>query len=333
MKHVGPKELLINSNLRNNQYYPVKFYDAAGVEVNATTPAIAATASSMVIVGFATINKADIVKVNMTRGIAASQQASVLTITTFVAPAVPTQVSFRFRVTDYSYDAQNARNLFTFGDYKNFSIQVLPSDTAATVATKLIDLINFEANRYGTSLLRAVSGGSGVVNLSINTSNPHPEKMRFTLEVKDEDSMGLTPSTVVTAYTFTNTTSNSEGTGTAKYLTSNLKLLTDMTTRPYWGVYNHQLPVEGGLYANMYIETTFARNDIHGQSGTNEPVAGSGKFDIYVLGNTGAADDDRVLSSIAGFLDASTGSKLYYDRTTDGNGNLTPVATLAEYLA
>lgn len=328
MKHVGPKELLINSNVPANSLYPVRLLDAAGATIASTT-ANAATAATLVIDGFGTIKKSQVVRSNMTRGIAASQQASVLTLTTFVAPAVPTQVSFRFRVTDYSYDAQNARNLFTFGDYKNFSIQALPSDTAATIATKLIAIINFEKNRYGTSLLRAVSGGAGVVNLSIDTTNPHPEKMRFTLEIKDEDSMGLTPSTVVTAYTFTNSTTNSEGTGTAKYLTSNLKLLTDMTTRPYWGVYNHQLPTEGALYANLYLETIFNRSDIHGQSGTNEPVSGSGKYDIHVVETTpgAAVADDSIISVIATFLDNSPSTDDNYYNTAGVVGNL------AAYLA
>jgi hypothetical protein len=330
MKHVGPKELLINSNALNNAYYPVKFYAADGTETVPTSPATAAAAATMVIPGFATVKKADIVKVNMTRGIAASQQSMTLTLTV-AAPSIPTQVNFRFKVTDFSYDAQNSRNLMKFGDYKNYSITAVSGDTATTLAAKLVALINFEGNRYGTSLLRA-SNTAGVVTITLNTTNPHPEKMTISATVYDEGNLELVPSSVVTSMVVAYPTKNSEGTNTAKYLTSNLKLLTDMSTRPYWGVYNHQLPQEGALYANMYFETVFARTGINGQSGTNEPIAGSGKFDIYVLGETGAAADGNILSSIAGFLDGSSASeKLYYDRTPDANGNLTAV-NLANYL-
>jgi hypothetical protein len=246
--------------------------------------------------------------------LSSSKQVTTFDTATFVPPSTPKNVRFEFTIRDHSYSSQFARYMLQFGkDPKTYVITVLPTDNATTVAQKLEAAINYESLRYEGAWLQATRVGTVLTFTLSDKFHDHPEELSYTVKVQDEDGMFEVATSVWTAPVFTYTPAVA-GTNTAKFLRENLRLLTEASTRPYEHVYNNQLPVDGALYSNLYLEFQYTRSNVSGISIANQIATGLSRMDIYVLESNapaGAIAANSVISVIATFLNSAPGTKKF----------------------
>lgn len=294
--------------------FPLYFFDAAGA---ATT---AGAAVKMLISGYGEFTNDAVTNVNGYK--ATPSQKEILTIDASTPAhitvaqgatvadtqvAIDTIVNFAFEILTDNNEVQYGRDQLRAGMVKTYQTVALPSygageltaaDAATAIAGHLLvqlhNLITQEAVLSDLPYTSLISYDA-VVDSSAKAVGPFTDiktvsvklvaqSEHIFLEEANAYSDENTASSLVTVFAPAVTTVRIPGRGTGKLLRENVRMLTDVSVRPY-GDLNHELPIDGANYTEINFAYTRTRTDqnlgVIGVAGSTE-VKSRSKHVLYI---------------------------------------------------
>lgn len=261
----------------NGAYEPSAGADAAAV--------IAAT-DLLKIEGFADLHSDKILKGVKAFAVPSQKQVSTLTVSGLV---VVNMKEFSLEVEVKSYNLEHEFVRFDGHNKKSrfYGLVLKSGDTVTTVAKRISDFINLDADKDGYVFVTATSS-SGVV--TITSAEPGWEiDLKLSGDAIDDGNVIITPAITSAAYE-----------GRNVYRQMNTKRL-ETANRVYPYAVGHyvaanEIPLKNGLYTSVISKFKVERTDLSGGEMQNSgPVSGDYEIEVYFLqGTVDVARDEYI---------------------------------------
>lgn len=286
---LGKKTFLINSY--SDLIDGVRFWNgtAAGTTANATKVDIS---------GFGTFKLSEVSDVKVMRGFASDNQEYTFTTAnaaemTGTAPTAAKNVNLKIYREGLEYDASYGTNRSRFRTPLSYDISIPASTNPGTQAGKRViakliyNRIKFEIDRYPGDIQPGFDisyTGSDIDTIDTLVFTPVSEKVRIT-KFTFEDELDKTSDTI-TAFLPVETTQNTEGRATGKWLKENEFLLTEASGMPYNAVSNDTRPTrDSAIYSILQFKVT-SNAPGYGNQASGQVISTEQEFMVYMEENT-----------------------------------------------
>jgi hypothetical protein len=270
---------------------------------DAQVTAAIAGADFLRIYGFLDLDKADVVSVIGSKGVASQKQVSTITFTV-PTPTAGDEVSIDLAFQSSALESEFASHLSDYKIKKRFTLVVSAGETATTLATKLVNDINGIIDSGWDKWVTATSA-AGVVTLTSAKGS-----ITFTASFSGT---GISAGRVTAA--FATSTVGYSGRNTYDQLKAlRLETVNDAYAE---SAKTAQIPSKSAKYSSYLIKKNVSRPDLAGTAHINDSPSGRFDFIIYVNETTCA----NYITALALWLNNHAPVKTQYTSTT-ANGVL-----------
>ncbi|MCS7317143.1 MAG: hypothetical protein NZZ41_02320 [Candidatus Dojkabacteria bacterium] len=303
-----PEKVLIRNNTTK---YPLRFLDNSG------TPAPAATATQLDIMGFGRFPISRLSNAKLNRGFAPRNEkwvinASTATEITLTSPVAGAVVVVELFVESTRRQFVLARPEYEFGRLFSFQVRLSASETTATFLAKLYNSIMVDVNDKSRELI--VKSGSGTAGTFNGVKAVSLTKLELEVNLRGAfikwfkvSNVDGTPSNYVTVFKPTLIQSMSPGIGYGSDIEFKEKVAGNNNV-PYYFDFT-DIPYEEALYTEISFDLTANTQDPQ-----SSLLSKRSRFVIYL--NEGSCESE--IDNLADFFNQLTGANKVYNAIVSG---------------